>query len=151
MEIEKPVRSIREQIADHIRSDIFSGELNEGDQLRETPLAERFGVSRGPVRDVLLQLSQEGLLISKPNSGVRVGSAPHAGIQPLVVDLRQRIELFALEKAFETITDRDIDILHQLVDRLREACEAQNLAVMTKYDMAFHQRILEIAGNKDLV
>ena len=67
MDSEKTIRSIREQIAEHIRSDIFSGKLDEGEQLRETPLAERFGVSRGPIRDVLLQLSQEGLLISKPN------------------------------------------------------------------------------------
>ena len=75
----EPIHTIREQIADHIRADILSGQLLEGEQLREQLLAERFGVSRGPIRDVLLQLTQEGLLISKRNCGVRVGPAPDGG------------------------------------------------------------------------
>ncbi len=42
--------------------------------VRAQPLAERFGVSRGSVRDALLQLSQEGVLVYSPNRGVRVRS-----------------------------------------------------------------------------
>ena len=65
-------RTIREQVAAHLRYAVLSGELGEGEALREQPLARHFGVSRGPVRDALLQLTQEGLLVAEQNCGVRV-------------------------------------------------------------------------------
>ena len=46
-------RTIREQVATHLRHAVFAGELGEGKALREQPLAQHFGVSRGPVRDAL--------------------------------------------------------------------------------------------------
>jgi DNA-binding GntR family transcriptional regulator len=64
------IRSTREQITDRLREDIFSGRLAEGERLQEAKLAERFGVSRGPIREALAQLTQEGLLEAKPNRGV---------------------------------------------------------------------------------
>jgi len=149
-EVER-VHTIREQIADHIRADILSGRLLEGEQLREQLLAQRFGVSRGPVRDVLLQLTQEGLLVSKRNCGVRVGPAPDAWIQPLVVDLRQRIEIFALRKVIKELHDEATQCLEEMVESLRHACERGDLAAIVKHDMAFHRYILEITGDDNLV
>ena len=69
-------RTIREQIADRIRADVLSGRIEPGTSLREVLLAKKYGVSRAPIRDALLQLSQEGLLVAKPNCGVKVGEAP---------------------------------------------------------------------------
>ena len=145
------IHTIREQIADHIRADILSGQLSEGQQLREQPLAHRFGVSRGPIRDVLLQLTQEGLLVSKRNCGVRVGRAPDEWTQPLVVDLRQRIEIFALRKVLKALNDEAIQCLDEIVERLRIACERGDLAAIVKHDMAFHRYILEMTGDENLV
>ena len=68
--------SVRDQIAQQLRADIINGVLIENTKLKEQELAKRFGVSRGPVRDVLLQLSKEGLLVSKNNCGVSVNSSP---------------------------------------------------------------------------
>ena len=103
---ELPVfRTIREQVADRIRADVLSGRLAEGTSLREQALAAQYGVSRAPIRDALLQLTQEGLLVAKPNCGVRVRSSSGQEIQPLVVELRRKIELFALRKVFKQFTD----------------------------------------------
>ena len=96
-------RTIREQIVEQIRNDVLSGEIAAGESLREQKLAERFGVSRGPIRDALLQLTQEGLLVAQPNRGVRVGQGPSELIQPLVVALRRRIEAFALETVLDQL------------------------------------------------
>src|SRR5215472_4225062 len=68
----KLVRSLREQVAAHVRRDVLSGHLETGERLREVELAERFGVSRGPVRDALLQLTHEGLLVLQPHCGAKV-------------------------------------------------------------------------------
>ena len=53
-------RTIREQVTNQIRDEVVAGNLPAGHPLREGELAERFGVSRGPIRDAFLQLSQEG-------------------------------------------------------------------------------------------
>ena len=77
-----PVRTIREQIADQLRADILSGNLPRGSKLREQHLAQRFGVSRGPIRDVLMQLGQQGLVMSEPNCGARVSDEAAEWMQP---------------------------------------------------------------------
>ena len=149
---EAPVfRTIREQVADRIRTDVLSGRLSEGSSLREQSLARQYGVSRAPIRDALLQLTQEGLLVAKPNCGVKVGSPSGEEIQPLVVELRRKIEVFALRRVFSKLTDADIDRLDETVQRLRIACETEDLAAVVQQDMALHRYILEATGNTDLL
>jgi DNA-binding GntR family transcriptional regulator len=144
-------RTIREQIADRIRADVLSGRLSEGTSLREQALAKQYGVSRAPIRDALLQLTQEGLLVAKPNCGVKVGAASSEDLQPLVVDLRRRIEVFALRKVFSALTDQDIAKLDETVAQLHAACKADDLAEIVRNDMALHRYILEATGDDDLL
>ena len=66
------IRGLRCQVADRLRDDILAGRLKPGEKLAETHLVKRFGVSRAPVREALVQLTQEGLLTSQANRGVRV-------------------------------------------------------------------------------
>lgn len=144
-------RTIREQIADRIRADVISGRLAEGTSLREQALARQYGVSRAPIRDALLQLTQEGLLVAKPNCGVRVGSPSGEESQSLVVELRRTIEVFALRKVFSKLTDSDVKGLEGTVQRLKTACENEDLAEVVQQDMALHRHILEATGNTDLL
>jgi DNA-binding GntR family transcriptional regulator len=144
-------RTIREQIADRIRADVLSGRLVEGTSLREQSLAKQYGVSRAPIRDALLQLTQEGLLVAKPNCGVKVGTSSIDDIQPLVVDLRRRIEVFALRQAFQSFTDEDVTRLEATVEELRAACQNEDLSEIVRNDMALHRYIIEATGNADLL
>lgn len=143
-------RTIREQIVEQLRKEVLSGQLAEGDPLREEPLARRFGVSRGPIRDALLQLTQEGLLVSRPNCGVKVGPAPDTALQPLVVELRRRIETFALGRVCATLTDADLAELDVLLEHFRAACQRGVMAEVVEHDMAFHRWIVEHGGGADL-
>lgn len=61
-----------EQIADQIEEDIAKEVLKAGTYLRESQLSERFGVSRGPIRDALRVLSSDGLLRIEPNKGAAI-------------------------------------------------------------------------------
>lgn len=146
-----PVRTIREQIAGRLRADILSGNLPRGSKLREQHLAERFGVSRAPIRDVLMQLTQQGLVMSAPNCGARVSDNAAEWMQPLVVKVRREIEIFALRKSIKLIGDKEIARLEGLVGRIGEACKSGDMALVAELDIAFHECLLEFAGEPDLV
>ncbi|MGC3966544.1 MAG: GntR family transcriptional regulator [Pirellulales bacterium] len=144
-------RTIREQIVEQLRSEVLSGEIPEGESLREQKLAARFGVSRGPIRDALLQLTQEGLLVAEPNRGVRVSGGPSQMIQPLVVDTRRRIERFALEAVFDKLTSDDNRALDDVLARFKSACEKGEMREVVDRDLALHRWIVERAGDADLL
>lgn len=143
-------RTMSQQISDLIRADVLSGQLPQGTQLKERDLAERFGVSRGPVRDSLLQLTHEGLLVSKPNCGVVVSGMMHELLQPLVVKLRHEIETFALREVFKQKKDIVSD-LERTCERLKDACRQNDLSAIVQHDMEFHRTIIEAGGDGDLV
>jgi DNA-binding GntR family transcriptional regulator len=146
-----PIRTIREQIAARLRSDILAGKLPRGSKLREQQLAERFGVSRGPIRDVLAQLAQQGLVTSEPNCGARVSEVADEWMQPLIVKLRREIEIFALKRSIGTIGAAQLAKLEGLVEDLGRACEKDDMALVAELDIAFHEGLLECAGEPDLV
>ncbi len=143
-------RTIREQIVSHLRTEVLTGELASGTQLREQPLSERFGVSRGPVRDALLQLTNEGLLVAKQNRGVHVREMPNERTRPLVVDLRRQVEIFALDTIFDDIEPADLDAWRLNLGHFRAACELQEMSAVVEHDIAFHRSIVERAGDQGL-
>ncbi len=143
--------SVRDQIANQLRADIINGTLIENTKLKEHALAERFGVSRGPIRDVLLQLSKEGLLVSKNNCGVSVNTAPDTSLQPLMINIRIDIESFALKTIANTLDDKDFSYLEELLLKLQKAFEQQDYALVTDLDISFHRFFVYKAGGEDLV
>jgi len=143
--------SVREQIARQLRADIINGILTEKTKLKEQELAARFNVSRGPVRDVLLQLTKEGLLISKNNCGVIVNSAPKAELQPLMVNLRVKIESHAIKITINELTEEDFIHLDNILATMTKAFEEENYSLVTETDMAFHRYLVHKAGGDDLV
>ena len=143
-------RTLPEQIAARLRQDILSGQLKAGDPLREVDLSERFGVSRGPVREAFRQLTQQGLLVLEPNKGVRVAQNPSVEVRPLVVQLRRTIEIFVLESIFDRITEDDIEIWDEILHDIKTACEANDLSSLTDHDLRFHQEIVQSHDDKDL-
>lgn len=64
--------SAAQSILEELRAEIISGHLQSGERLGEVALAERFAVSRGPVREALRSLADSGLVSFAPNIGARV-------------------------------------------------------------------------------
>ncbi|AMJ73259.1 GntR family transcriptional regulator [Alteromonas stellipolaris] len=144
------ILSVRDQIADVLRSDIISGELASNTKLNEIQLAERFEVSRGPIRDVILKLTKEGLLISKSNVGASVNSPLSPELQKLSIDLRKRIEEFAAKEVIGSASVEQIAHMDILIDNMQEHFEKQEYTELTKADIAFHQYFIELAGGENL-
>jgi DNA-binding GntR family transcriptional regulator len=136
---ETPIISMRQQICDALRGEIISGHISSNQPVREQILAKRFGVSRNSVRDALLQLSQEGILVYSPNRGVRVSSPPSKEDSGLYAKLRREIEIHCLEMSLDSWTEEDDRNLDRLQGTLKVACEQQDLKTITETDLAMHR------------
>jgi DNA-binding GntR family transcriptional regulator len=145
------VRGVRQQIVSRLRDEILAGRLTDGERLSEANLAERFGVSRGPIREAFVQLSYEGLLVAKPNCGVRVAPAAPDSVRKLVIPIRRTIETYALRLIFDDLTAEDFAALDAILDRLELTCRRRDWAATVEPDIAFHRYILERAGQPDLL
>ena len=146
----RKVKRIRDQIADQIREEIISGKYREGDPLREASLATRFNVSRGPIRDAILQLTYEGLLQAEPNKGARVARLWDEDTRPIMVRMRLQIESLAVEKLVASPDPKAVKALQKNLNQLRFACEQQDLSSVVQFDMEFHRLLLQLCGLSNL-
>lgn len=144
-------RTIREQVVHKLRDDIIGQVYAPGENLREHALSKTYGVSRSPIRDALLQLAQEGLLVATPNCGVRVAHKLDEEMQPLVVDVRRRIENFALDRALKNLDEKGVALIDTRLKAHKDSCESEDLPSIVKSDMEFHQAIIELADVPELV
>ena len=138
-------------IADQLRMEIITGRIEEGAALREVSLAERFEVSRAPIREALKQLAHEGMVESKPNCGMRVAPSSSKSMQELVIPLRQTVETFALRSIFDDLNDDDFAEWEALLTEMKAACENQDFLQLTELDIKFHQSIVARSPEQGLM
>lgn len=143
-------RNVREQVTDRLREEILLGKFAAGEALREIPLAERFRVSRGPIRDAFLQLSQEGLLESVPNRGVRVGKVWDEKLIPVMAKVRFDLESFALTELIANRTDGLVVKIRKNLRLFNLACEDQDMSAVVQLDLQFHRLLLRECGHAGL-
>ncbi|QDV66135.1 GntR family transcriptional regulator [Crateriforma conspicua] len=144
-------RTIREQVTNEIRDQLVTGQFPAGTTLRETDLAERFGVSRGPIRDAFLQLSNEGFLTYQANRGVTVRHPPDPEDRELITSLRKQLETHVIQKGLGDLTDAQITKIKDALDHLQSACEQGDVARIARRDIQFHEAFLTACGGEDLL
>ncbi len=135
--------NLRDQIAAHLRRRILGGLLAPGRPLIEVTVSQEFGVSRGPIRDAFLTLSKEGLLIAKPNVGVRVAPAPSEFKRNLAIQLRRTIERTILTRWLEQPTAGLVERLEENLEEYKRVCHAgTDMDRVVEVDMDFHRLIV---------
>ena len=142
--------SIRHTVADAIRQALRQGQFQPGENLNEVGLATEFQISRGPVREALLVLTQEGLLTHSPNRGFSVLHFT-AKDRAQIDDVRLLLETRALELGRERLTPEDAAHLEKLKKELVARFHPEQLAARDAAEMAFHSFIWELSGNPWLV
>ena len=143
--------TISGRIADRLRLDVLSGRLTSGTRLSEISLAEKFAVSRTPVREAFAQLSLEGLLESTPNVGVRVAPLINNEIRDLILPLRQTLESYALRSIFPTLGKGDFQLWDDILRQMKKACQQRNYNNTAEQDIVFHRSIIHRTGNDDVI
>ena len=145
------IRGLRSQVADRLRDDILSGRLQPGEKLAETHLVKRFGVSRAPVREALVQLTQEGLLTSQANRGVRVTQPASNELQELFLPIREMLEMYALKLAFPKLTPEHFRRWTEVLARMKGACQARDFTQTAETDIAFHRILIDACEQPDII
>lgn len=139
-------KTIREQVTSTIRNQLVSGEFEAGEVLRETRFAQKLGVSRGPIRDAFLQLSQEGFLAYQANRGVTVRHPPNPEHRELILRTRMQIEAFFVEHGLAGLTEEALATIERKLVDMKKACEKADAAAIAFSDVAFHESILMGCG-----
>jgi DNA-binding GntR family transcriptional regulator len=128
-----------------LRAQLLSLKRQPGEAVSEAEIALSYGVSRTPVREAILKLSDEGLLEIFPQSGIIVSRIAVAAL-PEAIIIRKALEETTARLAAERATSSQILALRSTVERQREAEAASDSEIFHQADEAFHAAIAEIAG-----
>lgn len=144
-------KTVREQVTNQIRDELVAGHFQAGTMLRETELAKRLGVSRGPVRDAFLQLAHEGFLLYQANRGVMVRHPPDSEDRKFLASLREQIEIYIVKKGLLDVTEASRSLVKQALQNLRKACDTKNPSDIAQRDIEFHQALLTSCGGENMI
>lgn len=139
--------SMRDRVVEQLRAAITRGLLQPGERLTEWNIATELEVSRGPVREGLLELEREGLVLMYPNRGAVVMGMTDDELLNLLLPIRLTIEKFAATAAMSQLTDETVAELETILADMRAAAEAEDTDLLMETDLAFHRCIIEVGGH----
>lgn len=148
----KPVvrSTMSSMVTEQIREAILSGIYPPGMQLNEKLVAESCGVSRGPVREAIQRLLQEGLLVSVPHRGVFVPELTEEDLEDIYFT-RNAVERAALSRVAHSGKRKELsDRLLTIVEAMRKAVDEGDWAEVAATDIQFHSELVNAAESPRL-
>jgi DNA-binding GntR family transcriptional regulator len=142
--------TLRESILETIRDAITSGVLKPGEKVAEPELAERFGISRTPIREAFRQLESEGYLTVIPRKGAVVASFSERDIEEFYA-IKSILEGYAARLACRHLTDKEIDRLAAINQKLDLCAQGGDLKQFFKVHNDFHDLFIRAADNEKLM
>ena len=140
-------RTLKENVTQILRQSIIDGSLPSGAELNQVQIAERLGVSRGPVREALGILEQEGLVQSTPYKSVIVTPLTRRYVEELY-SVRVVLETLALERSMDPLQPEDLEALQGFVEQMRIAAREDDADRLAQLDLQFHEYIMQLADHE---
>jgi DNA-binding GntR family transcriptional regulator len=137
-------------VCEQIRELIIAGEFAPGERLVESALADRFAVSRGPVRTALMELERVGLVTSIPRRGVQVATFTRSDILELY-DITLALERMAAREAAERASPDHLRRMRERLEALNEAERSGDRGRTIDADLEFHTEFARTSGNRRLL
>ena len=142
-------QTLRERILETIRESILRGSLKPGEKVAEPELAERFGISRTPIREAFRQLESEGYLTVIPRKGAVVASLSERDVEEFYA-IKSILEGYAARIAALRLTDKEIMRLEKINERLDQLAEEGDIKTFFKVHNEFHDLFIRAADNEKL-
>jgi len=146
---ESLVRNASVAATELIRTAIIEGRLEPGARLKEEELARELGISRTPVREALLMLQAEELVVATPNRGAIVRVHDAADLDDLY-QLRALLEGHACGRAAGRISAAEVAALQASCDRFDALDPGGDLRGIVRENLLFHNTILDVAASSRL-
>lgn len=141
--------SLTTVVQQEIERAILVGEYPPGSKLIEAALAEKMGVSRGPVREAFRMLDEAGLVRTEKNRGVFVRDIPiDEAVE--IFDLRAAMDELVGRQLAQHITPPQLKEIKGLVDSMEKTVKAEDAHHYHLLNLQFHDRLVEMAGNRKL-
>jgi DNA-binding GntR family transcriptional regulator len=137
---------ISDRIANTLRSMIVAGQLNPGDRIVEFRVAKELGVGQPTVREALVALEHQGLVVRKLNQGCVVTTLSRDEISQML-RIRAELEVLAVELAAEVASKRSIQELKERVKEMKEAGQRRDIEAFFERDFQFHEALWRLSGN----
>ena len=141
--------TLREVILENIRDAIVSGNLKAGCRVSEPELAERYGISRTPIREAFRQLEAEGYLTVIPRRGAVVSEFSPKDVEEFYA-IKSIMEGYAARQACERLSAKDLDKLQTINNKLGELARAGDIKHFFKIHSDFHELFIKAADNEKL-
>ncbi|MEV0049896.1 GntR family transcriptional regulator [Saccharopolyspora shandongensis] len=138
--------TVERAVVAELRRMILQGELKPGSMILLDDIAQRFGVSRGPVRDALRILSGEALVVARPHRGYQVARLDVSELAE-INGIRQLLETDAIRRAAEHLTDEVADEMAELLARMLEVEDAGDMATWVDVHRKFHFALFDKADS----
>jgi DNA-binding GntR family transcriptional regulator len=143
----KPRRVLTDDVVDAIRAAILSGKIKPGARLIEEDLAASLKVSRGPVRQAIFRLQQEGLVVHEPHRGATVGQVSEDDVAE-IYSLRLALERLAIEQAIRKAGGKELAEIEAVLDRFAAMPRATvTRRLVAELDIEFHDAIFRAGGS----
>lgn len=142
--------TLRETVWKTIREAILRGELEPGSSINQATLAARFGVSRGPLREALSLLENEGLVRNIPYRGTFVADFDDRIIAE-TYSVRRILEAFAVEHAIDIGSPEQVNELREIYAEMENAAHQQDMEKFHELDLQFHRHIYTMADHELLL
>lgn len=145
--LQKP---LSELIADQIKRSIWNKELQFGDRLLETELAEKFGVSRSTIREAFRIMEIEELVVSKARKGTYIAKFSDQDLEE-IRELRTMIEARAFIRAIPHLKGKHFQVLEGITAKMEQEAQKQNWNGLFDLDMEFHSYVVNLSGNSRII
>jgi DNA-binding GntR family transcriptional regulator len=146
---ELPSTTLKAHLLTRLRDGIISGKFRPGERLNESKLARQYGVSRIPVREALMQLQEQGLVMNNPRRGMFVNSLSEEDTQK-INSMRIILEAEAMKLCrarLSTEMEANLNRIVKVMERWESGSELDAAAL----DLEFHRTIWGYSGNPYLV
>lgn len=146
-------RQLSQQVYEVLREGIINGDLAPAEQIVDLKLAEKFGVSRTPVKDALNRLAADGLVDIVPRRGTFV-----TRIEPRlldeVFDIRGIMEVYAVERAVDLIGSEELHKMRELLDEWQSMLRGPETFSEERFksiNAEFHRTLVHSCRNQKLI
>jgi len=143
-------RLMSEEIADILRENIISGNINPGEKVNEYQVAKLLNISRPPIREAFRLLAAEGLITLVPRKGAFISKMSSQEVKE-IYEMKSMMESFAVRLAISILEEKELSELDSILKVMEQKIKENNFKQIQKLNIEFHRKMIGMSKNQKLI